>query len=326
MKLFLKSLLLVLAATSSVSAACINDELRFEGGWRNDEYSHTIDTVYASGVTETNDFSVSSVDLGTFGVRGRFFVPQWDDCGCFDMSLLDNFYVQGFANWGWSGRAKYHHDVALAVGDGVVDVDNTGNLSYVNTSDFQIGLGYFIDLGCWFNDCSCLNLSDWGLGVAGGYQWDRQKFKVSSATLVVDDIFVGDNPLEEGLKVYQRWQGPWVGAQLFYNACGWSFDVAYEYHFCLHTNGHYNFTDLAAIFGAVDYSWRGHDGHSNVVYVNGYYELCQGWDLGLGFKYQDWHATRQRTSFDPDVFLVDSSSGDYKVCSYSLYGSLGYSF
>jgi hypothetical protein len=331
MKLFVKTAILALVASSSLSAICIGDDLRLEGGYRHDEYQHnfTTDAVIpgAAAFVNSQEFKVKNVDLGTFGIRGRFAFPQLDNCGCYDLSFLDNFYVTGFANWGWAGNESYSDSIVSGLTP--VTTDYSGNLSYVRTHDYNIGLGYLIDLGCWFDPCSCIDLSNWALGISGGYQWDKQRYKVNSATVTVNGVeLIGPAVFEEGLKIYQRWEGPWVGAQLFYEACGWRMDFGYEYHFDLHTRGKFNYTDSGLALGASDFSWHGHKGYSNVAFVNAYYDLCDGWDLGLGFKYQDWHSRNQSNSLDPTLVGVDvlSSGNNSKVWSYNVYGSVGYHF
>lgn len=317
------SLLTVIFCNTALQASTISDEVRLEGGYRHDKYRHSFTTEAAipGGPTfvNTEEFRINDVDLGTFGIKARFFVPNWWDCEGF-ASKKTNFYITGFTNWGWAGKESYRDTIIS--GFTPVTTQYSGHLSYVNTYDYNIGLGYYLDFGC-LNYC----LNRWGLGVSGGYQWDKQMYEVDTASATINGIPTS-GAIEQDLYIYQRWEGPWVGAQVFYDYCGWRFDVGYEYHFSLYTRGRFDYTSEAIALGASDQTWHGHKGYSNVAYINWYYDLCKCWNVGIGFKYQDWHSKAQTNTSDPSLVGVEtlSSSNNSQAWAYSLYGSVGYHF
>jgi hypothetical protein len=145
------------------------------------------------------------------------------------------------------------------------------------TRDYSIGLGY--SLSCW---------DYFSISPAVGYSYDYQKFKLHHAT------FNGaPDPVLEGLKYENRWQGPWVGCEAQFAMQCMDFSLGYEYHWShWHANWELKGADVAA--GAFSDKRKSHQANGNVVYLDSAYSFCDCWDVGVGLKYQFWRATHGR--------------------------------
>lgn len=320
MKLFYKLALFALAFSSSLSAVEVRDELFLEAGYRNDEYrSKVYNSVAMNGLVES--LKVKNLDLGTIGLRGRFKVPQLD-CSC---NLFENFYVAGFANWGWSGNSRYSARAYSPIS--TVGLTHRGTLKDGRTHDYQIALGYLIDLGCFLQPNCYIDFNDVALGISGGYTWNKQSFKAGHSHISVQGFTVlRDDPFYQGMKFSQKWASPFIGAELFYETCGVLFNAGYEYHFNAHVHASETFSDAAlATFQVRDNTRRFYHGHSNIFFVNASYLLCDCWDIGLGFKYQDWNAGRGRTTYS-SLDLPDRVGARSHWWATSFYGDIGYAF
>lgn len=275
----------LLVSSFPVSALDPAGILTLEIGYRHDEYESDFKPV----VSPTgNNFIVKDLNLFTVGVKGRLFLTHFESCGDFP---IDNFYLTGFANWGWAGKDPFKN--TLTLGQDVPEFQTLGQLDYGHTSDYQVGLGYLFRLGELCSpDCLC-EWDSWAIGFSGGYAWDKQNIKTRYGNLTPPFGSTTPpipNPLFTGLKYHQKWQGPWVGTELFYELCQWTFNLGYEFHFCVHTES--KFSRENPEFLPTDGPRTSKKGYGNIVFFNGNYKFCNGIEAGLHLKYQGWNSTK----------------------------------
>ncbi len=296
-------------------------DVSLTGGWRRDEVKTTFDN-FGFG---NNELKLKDVNTWEFGLRGQYAFTGF--CGC-EESWLDDFYVKGSAVWGWGNNGKftngndssgYGYDYGYGNGFGHIDAKNT------RTYDYDIGFGWLYAIDC-----------NWGIGPTVGYAWNRltthQKFNSSGYSSDLYgygyDSYSGDK-----LEYSTKWYGPWLGLEVDYEDCEWHFDLGYEFHWAR------NHTKLG------DFSGKSNDSrYGNVVYLDAYYDLCDGWEVGVGFKWKSFQSGRHGdngsgsssyfasgSDYGYDYEFVDSGSssgrgGKTRWTSWGFTVDLGYRF
>ncbi len=316
-------LLLLLATSlffstmSHLSAIEHHTEINLSGGYRNDQLASKIDlTTTPPQVPTVNSALKSKIDdisIGQIGFDGRIMFPYSSD-PCCEFYFLNNFYLDGFAYWGWSGEGNKLH---LTDEEDERTTSTHIKLKEIQTDDYQVGLGYLFD-----DDC-------WAFGVSAGYAYNSQKIKSkggeistpSNIDLLTDPLF------SDGYKTKTHWQGPWVGVELYYDWCHWAFTLGYEYHFATYHQTHKNPSSMPNIASKI----KANDAYGNVVYLDAIYRFCGGWQAGFEFKYQDWqarhgHVTTHHANITlpPDETLKAKANAQWQ--SYSIMADIGYAF
>lgn len=216
---------------------------------------------------------ITNVHIGLIGIDAQL--------------AYDNFYFNGFANWGWQGGTATfkQQNTSYPIGDFPIRTTSKRKVSNTQVSDYQATIGYLFDF------------DNWALSLVTGYAYSQQNIS----------------------RYKTDWQGGLVGFNLFYPYCMWNFATGYQYQFVSLCFRH-NHSELPL---------RGHtNGGSNLAYLAASYTLCNGWDLSFAAEYQDWSTGNYKTKVRDDSFPSEciGITSKTKVSTYSLLGSLGYTF
>lgn len=267
--------LLLVCASSDLFAltSTIESELSFSGGWRQDH----LRSFTTTNVDQSTDLVRGShLNIWQIGVQG-WMSPCLSACD----PWLNNFFARGSAYWGWVSDGIYLHRTTPAP-DTTLTIDR-GDISHGHTWDYTVGGGYLFDCGSGFK-----------FGPTGGYSSNKLTFKAENVIGVIDtsDTSTAIDPLayfDEGALFSSKWQGPWVGADAFWECKGWNVYASYEYHWA-RWSGYFHSpsTDLT---DDSHYSDRrtGKNGWGHTAYLGAHYALCDGWLVGAGLKYQYFH-------------------------------------
>jgi hypothetical protein len=277
-------------------------------GWRKDEIKTRVDSDFGIG----REIKYKDMKTWEFGLRGQYAITGFS-CGC-DDAWLDQFYVKGSAVWGWgnSGKAtysvfnddEYSYGYGYDNGYGYNNVAST-DLHHTKTHDYALGLGWVYSIDC-----------NWAIAPTVGYAWDKLSTKSKgnndSYGYGYADYDYNDNTL---FSYSSKWHGPWLGAELLYEDCEWHFDLGYEFHWASHRN---TYKAHGCDFGSV--TTKSKSRYGNVVYVDAWYDLCDGWEVGLGFKYTHFQSGKGKRHFSANDCGYDYGY-DYDLVSGSGYGS-----
>ena len=310
--------LFALCCFANLSAVQVPDQLNLSGGYRNDVISAHTTITEPSGFTTVDRLRFDNIDLGVVGLEYRFTLPQCDRC-C-EHPFLRNFYVDGYAYWGWSESDDFARNVNEGFEDANTTFISTGHQK-ARTEDFQIALGYLV------YNCDC-----WAVGLKGGYAYNYQRVRTSSGSTAVEAGPATADPVYSGLVLKQRWQGPWLGAEVFFSTCcDVLVNIGYEYHFA-HYHALFD-VPAATEAGLANFTNKksAHSAYGNVGYINAHYSLCDCWDVGLGFTYKLYRT--RHTSVSPVGGFVaagfpegTTGSARSKWISYSILADVGYTF
>jgi len=320
LKIFFMTTLLFM--NMALSALNVESGFEISNIYRHDHYHRENSaSLIHQEVNSIDEINVQNVDLWQLGINGRLMTPQnhfyWSNNPL--LSLLNNFYIDGFAYWGWAG-------------EGGQITENIHNLSTKNTSkskaklkkaltwDIQFGLGYLFNWDCW------------GLGISYGYSYNTQLIKPKHGKI---SVAPSPSPLEAQIHTAPfhtktLWKGPWIGLELFYDWCNWKFDLGYEHHSALYTANHYPSLTNKQL-GFEDKTHSSH-AYGNVAFLDISYYFYEGWTAGTSFKYQNWKAKHGHLKPDDTTFALQGLPKSTKITaigswiSYSISLDLGYSF
>lgn len=340
---------LLLIGSTGLFAHEVKDEISLLGGYQHGHFKQENILFLLETDTVEPDLVDSKVDLGVFGLDGRFFMPNLD-CLC-EMPCLNNLYLTGHAIWGWNNGDRFSEDeTAFALTDQPLPkyfpsflLDAKGKLKKVRTYNYEIGLGYLFDLGCldlsFLSCCNGLNLEGWSFGIEGGYSYRKQDLKTKRAdigefdTLLDAGSFTPNDPAYHGVKYNSKWQGGWIGGELFYQTCAWDFNLGYQYHISRYTGiNHTSAAGLAEGFASLNL--KSNHAHGDVWTLKTNYDLWCGWSIGTFFCYEHWKAHKGSFRFVAPATTFEAILGtnDVKTAiksswnSYTLAARLGYEF
>lgn len=300
-----------------LSAHDFGSEINLFNGYRNDKLVRT-NTLKAAfpEVSQKDHIHINNIMVYQIGVDGRLMLPETCDCEWY--SFFNNFYLSGFAYWGWGGPGSNLHEEITSHFTYDRQFGKARVKNYY-TNDYQIGLGYLFNWCCW------------DLGILGGYAYDSQQIQTkhgkiafpSSAPLIDAPIY------GKGYKTTTRWQGPWVGTELFYNMDIWRWSLGYEYHFARYHATHKIPGTAIPQQQGMRSETKASNASGNVVYLNGRYFLCNGWETALLIKYEYWQANHGHLKspyFYNNAYSSTKSFASGSWSSYSVNFGVGYSF
>ena len=309
----------VLLSSASLSAVELTSSIDLSGGYRQDDFKTGYHYIPSSGDDFINNVTQAQhVNIWQIGLKGLLVMPEID-CFC-NYGFLRNFYVKGYGYWGSdAGHTHFDDDYSGRSTDGSdLDAFACGRVKNYTTSDWQIGAGYLFDLGCWCGYGSDLDLS---LGISGGYSWSKQKFSLRHNG--VDGGYSGvafiPDASYNGAKLFNKWQGGWLGTEIFYSTCSLLLNLGYEYHWSTWHSG--------TNYPAADFWDRRHSDNAsgNVVYLDATYELCHCWEVGAGLKWSRYTADKGHTSASDDAtYTYRDANGRWQ--SWQLVANVGYRF
>lgn len=289
------------------------------GGYRNDTLHRNNSIKFSRTESESDTIHIKHIHLWQVGVDYFFTLPQnYYRSNC--LHFLKNFYVDGFAYGGAGGRDAPLHETITSHPSGMEE-RGKAKLKAAHTTDLQVGIGYVFD---WNN---------WAIGCKGGYSYNKQTISTEYGKCVLPK-----HPCEydllyrHGYRTSTIWQGPWLGAEIFYACNRWKVRGGYEYHFTSYIANHY-VPDLVAIeYDALEDKTFSNRASGNVIFLNGVYHFCEGWEAGLWLKYQHWSSPpghlkpRYGTFSDYELPATTKAKGTDRWISYSISLDLGYFF
>jgi len=297
--------LFLLYNVSLFSQICQVSDLDLSGGYRNDTYK-TVNTTRADSDTlQVDTIHVNNVSIWQVGVNGRIMNPGFQD------SFLRNFFLTGFAYWGWSGGSGGLHEHVVSF-TGAGELTGKAALKKATTYDFQLGLGYLFD---W---------CEWGFGLSAGYAYDKQIVATKSGEISFPEgtPFVVAPLYGTGYQTVTKWRGPWLGVCLEYNQCAWRVDVEYDFHFANYFANHTIPDNFLARLQGVASNTHSSRAYGNVLSLNGEYRFYGGWKTGAAFVFQYWKANHGHlTSGD---FALDGVPATTKVLSSAKWITYGF--
>lgn len=292
-------------------------ELDLSTGYRNDslQRKNTLELT-PSTVAQIDKIKINDISIWQVGVDGSVLMSPCQEINFEDCEYHHNFYLSGFAYWGWNISVPHLHETI--VGNTQKQLGKA-KIKDVRTYDYQIGAGYL------FNWCH------WNIGFSGGYAYDKQKISSKQGEI----SFPEGAPFEpaplyaKGYRTATTWQGPWIGVELARTWFQWQVAGGYEYHFArYHANHSIPLNPIAQIEGYSTSTKA--NGNGNVFFLKGNYLFCSRWILGACFKYQYWNANHGHLNspfFSANGYpLTTRVSAEGKWSSYNLHLNIGYVF
>lgn len=342
----------LIAISTGLSGFELNNDLSFVGGFQHGRFKQISTTFLPTGNSFgavpgllNPDTASARIDLGIAGIDGQLVMPNLN---CFsNCTFMTNFYLTGHALWGWNDGNRFTESSFsyIPTGFSVPKLSRNatflakGKLKNARTDDFVIGLGYLFDF------CS-LGLFDWfdfgglALGLEGGYSYHKQALKTKHAddgtvsfTNPQNNIFIANDPAYHGTKYHNKWQGGWIGAELFAQLCSWNFQARYQYHI-VEFRGINNTSEIGLAEGFAQASLKSNHAHGNVWTLKTSYDVWCGLSLGFRFNYEYWHADKGHFTITapPGGNAVIFGAPDVKTSidaswnAYSVAATIGYSF
>lgn len=212
---------------------------------------------------------LSKVRIWQIGLNARYAFPDFfAGCGC-DSAWLKQFYLRGSVAIGKVNGGRIKNNAVIPGSD---QVSYEGNIKKGYSRDYDIALGWLYP---W-----CDNF---GIGPVVGYNYDKIKAKAGSIEL--DDV---DVPDLDHVRYVSRFKGGYVGVDIAYYACDWKLYAGYEYHMPV-WSGAWKLPGFDNDNGYSDHRTGGH-GHGNVFYVDGRYQFCGCWEIGLLYRYENYRS------------------------------------
>lgn len=308
------SAVFLLYAASAFSQDCRRSELNLSGGYRSDTYKRDNTTKSDSHTTIQKDtIDINHINIWQVGVNGRAMMPGFENC------FARNFFLSGFAYWGWKGAAgKLHEPITSFTGAG--KQNGKARLDKVDTRDFQLGLGYLF------------NWKHWNFGLSSGFAYDKQNIKTRSGKISYPSgaPYIDAPIYGIGYQTVTKWWGPWIGTEIEYCRSLWRVSTGYEIHFADYSAHHTIPNNFIARLQGVESKTRSSQAYGNVVFLEGDYRFCKGWKVGSVFAYQHWQANHGHLKSDD--FKLDGTPSSTKVSStarwiaYGMTLDIGYTF
>jgi hypothetical protein len=211
------------------------------------------------------------------------------------ITKCDEYVLKLGFDYGWAGRQRNHH-VELRDHNAKKNNRTYSNLSSTaHVYDIIAGLGY---------QCNVEYIEGLDLTFAPfvGWSYSHQEFK--------NDSFYDSHKFTSSY----FWTSPWIGFESSFKICEpWTFYMAYSYHpGCFHSK--------------INELIRSHKHHTrsygNELELSTSYYTCEGYWMGLNFKYKNYWTKHHRSLYDSN----DGSSHKHRATwnSYSIGFDVGY--
>lgn len=144
---------------------------------------------------------------------------EFGDTCCTTYTWANHFFIRGNVEFGWLGSSRYQDYITNATGNQAVIRARQHKGKVV---DGQAGLGYFFML------CS----PSLRVGPIAGWGYNLQSASNDKAKLTFNDLpeDVFRYREADGDHFRTRWRGPFLGLDVIYHVCDWSFETGYEFH------------------------------------------------------------------------------------------------
>lgn len=280
-------------ATSLFGDCCCvepSTDLSLSAGWRRDEIKGS--TKHENNHSGRQHFNAKDLNTWEIGVQLHAQMPEWCDCGCDGSNWwLRQFYVRGYAYRGWVTDGKFHTHANSDV-SGISTDHAHAKIRNGRTVDGTIGVGFLYPV-----------CDGFGIGPVGGYAYDQIHVKPkhrhhhdesnssSSSDATIGSSGSSGSSENDSFRFTQTWRGGWVGVDGVYYWCycdnQFQFDFGYEYHWPqlrATVHGHQE----------GEHSNHSNDAWGQVFYIDGHYNVCDCWDIILGFDYKDFKTKKSK--------------------------------
>lgn len=224
---------------------------------------------------------LNGIRIWQVGINARYAFPDFFagcgcDSSCYDTSWLKQFYWRGSIAIGSvdGGRIKTY-----AIVPGEETDEDRARIKKGYSRDYDIALGWLYP---WCDT--------FGIGPVIGYNYDKIKAKAGHFTDQDGDRVEG----LDHLRYVSRFKGGYVGVDLAYFDCNWKLYAGYEYHMPV-WSGAFKLPGFDNEDAFSDHR-TGHHGHGNVFYVDGRYQFCGCWEIGLAYRYENYRSGRGRAT------------------------------
>jgi hypothetical protein len=246
-----------------------------------------------------SNIKVKNIRIEEIGAKGRY-------------TFYNDMYIRGSTYYGNVMGGDYR-ETSVSKRDSVSLTKAHAHKGIAE--DTNVGLGYLYSVN-----------QNFGVGAIGGWTYNRLSLKMHHAK-----THGHTDHARNRLKYKNRWNGPWLGIDFMYRYCNFSLDAGYEYHWAhWHAEWKLKDRDHPHVFSDRRQS---KDANGRVGYIEGRWDFCPCWNIGLGLKAQDWLADhgRMRRKAKNESSLGLSKGEIAKVkqtkwVSYSVTVDLGYTF
>jgi opacity protein-like surface antigen len=329
MRKWITLLMTFLVGSCASYANASTGQVTLEAGYRHDNINWRTRFPSDSPFLKTNT-RFKDVEIFQINAHGRSTI------GC-------NFYIRGNAYWGWVLEGDFEHSMQTYVSpffessESGYSNNNNINLGFsaqrhnVLDDKWVYGIGGAIGYPFYMCDCTMM------IAPVIGYAIDEQNFELNDHGFDLEESGCAFFPVSGSQccdkKWISRWFGPFAGIDLSYRPCNdcWNVFAELEYHF-----GYFQGKRHADVgfqgFGFDSRKFHSHQATGWVFCAGFDYDLCNCWDLGLAFKFQDWSATRHHRrddSFDSYAYFSDLRGRErhnFKWHSYEIKFALGKDF
>lgn len=331
----IKKIACTLLVASSLQAAFDEPIFPFDcaisGGWRADNLNLTESARSSHGHTLWNDkIDAQGLNVWQWGVKARTTLAAWT---FYQHSFfLDNFYFRGSAYRGWINGGTFRegplsHFVSSSSwsfpssssssSSRPVSSSSSSSSSWSSswsssglerqtvrhgcTIDADIAAGFNFPVCWWFDFAPVF-----------GYSFDKQKIDLRDVNIRQDYT--------------SKWKGPFVGVDLASEVCYFRFRGGYEYHWGEWCGAF----DIKAKKRKHQIHFHPYHDKRNATAIHGHVawlDLRVAWtdqaDLGLGLKYQYFHAPKGRITQRDRQFLGSSGGIRLSDISWRSFGVMG---
>ena len=266
-------------------------------GWRHDSLNTEVERLSSSKKkTQTQRIKALDIDVWSFGFKGRTTLS----------GLLfyeegfwrEHFYLKGSAYRGWMKHGTFKDQQP---GNRVHSKEKIhSSIHSGRTLDADIGVGFSIPLSWWLS-----------LGPVGGYSFNKQKI------LLNDHSHSSGESSFEKLKYTVKWKGPFAGVDLIMDVFCFRVQGGYEYHFGT-WSGLWDLSLRKSSHSSSSSSSRQHSprARGQIGYVDIRFEYTEGFDVGLGIRYQSWKTHKGEVSRKND----SKEEGKLSKATWQSYG------
>lgn len=300
----------------------IRTELNLSTGYRNDNIQRiNCLQIEPNQISQKDSIKIKSINLWQIGFNGRLIMPNLDD-NCSNYSFLNNFFISGFAYWGLGGK---NSKLCEQITSTTLETKQIGKarLKDARMSDYQIGLGYLFDKNCW------------NLSLSGGYAFDKQKIRTKCGEIALSstEIFLYAPIYGCGYKTITKWNGPWIGTEIFYRWDLYRLSLGYDFHAVKYKANHCIPPIALAQEQGMSTITKSSHGFGNALSLNGRYFFQQdweNWECGILLTYKNWNANKgslKSLYFNNNGYSpTTKTSATGRWISYAVNFDIGYIF
>ena len=281
--LFISFSILITVFIPQLQALQCPFDVAISGGYRRDSLSTLeIEPSQPADFINTH-IDANKMDVWQYGIKARstlagmLFYQQG--------FAMEHVYLRGSAYQGWIKNGHLRNLSLPPSGS-----SSSGDIAFLHngrTLDADIAIGItLLPVDCWIT-----------VAPVGGYSYDKQK--------------VVNHPNNRTRATYTtKWKGPFAGGDIAFDFGSFRIRGGYEYHWAYWTNDtdikfkvrrhHRSSSSSSSSDSSGSFQPPGtpqFQAIGRVAFVDLRFYVCQGFDLGLGVKYQIWHTRKSKHQF-----------------------------